>query len=239
MAQLQVRSVVKSLDDGRRQFRLEIPHFDLGIGDLKVIVGKTGAGKTTALDILALASSPNSAGSFSLTDRDGHTWHDLGQAKAATLARLRARNFGYVLQSNPLFPFLSLYENAVLGQRIAGRLDPDYLALLFEVLQLDLPPTTRISQMSVGQRQRLSVVRALAHRPPLILCDEPTAALDDNTAITLLELLAALAKDRLAGVLVVTHDAELVARFGFQRHVVTAGAEPGQASILRPAGKMV
>jgi putative ABC transport system ATP-binding protein len=95
-----------------------------------------------------------------------------------------------------------------------------------------LPGTTRISEMSVGQRQRLSIIRALAHRPPLVLCDEPTAALDDETALTLLDLLVSLAREASAGVLVVTHDGELLRSLGFEQHVVRPGTTPDSGNVL-------
>jgi putative ABC transport system ATP-binding protein len=236
MVALQVRALVKLLADGRRRFRLQIPGFHLASGDLRAIVGKTGAGKTTALDVLALATRPDSAATFQLTDRDGRVWPDLTRLPARSLAQLRARNFGYVLQTNPLFSFLSLYENARLTQRIGGVHDADYLEFLFEALDLHLPRGTRIAEMSMGQRQRLSIVRALAHRPPLVLCDEPTAALDDETASLLMGLLVALARDLDTAVLIVTHDNTLVDRFGFTRHVLAGQTGDEQRGVLLGGG---
>ncbi|ODN70703.1 ABC transporter ATP-binding protein [Methylobrevis pamukkalensis] len=234
MAELVARGLQRTLGDGRRRFRLRIPAFRLESGDRLAIVGETGSGKTTAMDVLALACRPDAATDFSLSA--GNTLVDLlAPHGARTLARLRARHFGYVLQTSPLFPFLDLGENAELGQRLAGRRDPDAIRRLLAALRIDLPLRTRIADLSVGQRQRLAVVRALAHRPDFLLCDEPTGALDPRTAGRLLDTLIAEAGDTGAAILMITHDEALAASRGFTTLEMVRDHGRADASTLRPA----
>ncbi|MEM5585531.1 MULTISPECIES: ABC transporter ATP-binding protein [unclassified Roseibium] len=215
MAKLYVERLVKVLKDKNRRFRLDVPHFSLEPGDCKAILGVTGSGKTTAMDILALASPVNRAGQFRL-EADGST-HDLGTGAAhADLARLRARHFGYVFQSSPLFPFLSLKENILLSQQLAGRKNGKLITSLLAALDLRVDPRTKVTDLSVGQRQRVAVARALAHRPSFIMCDEPTASLDPATARRLIRLIVMLAREYRSAVLIITHNPELLEDHNFE-----------------------
>jgi putative ABC transport system ATP-binding protein len=235
MATLTIRSLVRTLSDGRRRFTMQVPAFALAPGDCKAIVGRTGSGKTTAMDIVALASPPDMAGEFTLAD--GARTVDLArERRPRVLARLRASHYGYVLQSNPLFPFLTLGENLTLGQRLAGRRDPRLVAYLKQRLDIDLPEGTRVTDLSVGQRQRVAVVRALAHRPRFVLCDEPTAALDPESAHTLVSTILDIAAQTEAAVLVITHAPDLVRDIGFDLYRMHLN-DSGSRAILLPEGE--
>jgi putative ABC transport system ATP-binding protein len=212
---LAIRSLIKTLSDGRRRFRVEVPAFTLASGERKAIVGRTGSGKTTVMDVLALASRPDSAETFEL-DGDGRTLNLASRLGSDALARLRSRHFGYVLQSSPLFPFLDVAENLALSQRLVGLPDPAFVAYLARRLDIDIAPGTRVTDLSVGQRQRVAVARALAHRPDFILCDEPTAALDPHTAETLLHTLIDVANQTGAAILMITHEPHLVVASHFE-----------------------
>lgn len=236
MAFIEMRAVKRTLRDERRQFVVDVPEFDLRSGDRKAIIGRTGSGKTTALDLFALASSPDSAERFALTDSGAQLWPDVTALGADALGRLRAKNFGYVLQNCPLFPFLTYMENAELGQRIAGRLDRPYLLHLLRDLELDLPPDTHIAHLSVGQRQRLAIARALAHRPVFVMCDEPTAALDPHTSGVLMQLLLRLSQSAACAVLLVTHDRALAAAHDCQIYEMVPRTDNLAGSVLVPAG---
>ncbi|MBB3772927.1 putative ABC transport system ATP-binding protein [Angulomicrobium tetraedrale] len=229
MAELIGRQIQRVLKDGQRRFRLDIPAFELRPGDRKVIFGRTGSGKTTAMDILALACPPDTAARFEL--RMGGRSTDLARGKRDH-APLRAKLFGYVLQSSPLFPFLTFEENASLGQRLAGRRDSGVIADLCQRLGLDAAPRTRVSDLSIGQRQRLAVVRAIAHRPSFILCDEPTASLDPDTARILLRTVLDVADELGAALLIISHDRDLTRGHDFEYFEVVEW-QPGHA-MLRP-----
>lgn len=230
MAKLLIRSLVKTLSDGRRRFTVEVPAFSLAPGERRAIVGPTGSGKTTAMDILALASPPDYAREFTLS-HDGRRI-DLATAGSATLTRLRSRHFGYVLQASPLYPFLTLGENLSLGQRLAGRRDARFLRDLARRVGLTMAPGTRVADLSVGQRQRVAVVRALAHRPDFILCDEPTAALDAETGRELISTILEVAGKTGAAVLIITHQPALIADRGFAVHDMLVGPTEGRSYLV-------
>lgn len=209
MATLHVERLVKVLKDRNRRFRLDIPAFSLKPGDCKAILGVTGSGKTTAMDLLALASPADRADRFAL-DVDGKS-HDLLRGRSRhDLARLRSQHFGYVFQSSPLFPFLTLQENIELSQQLAGRKSGKLVTGLLAALDLRVDSRTRVTDLSVGQRQRVAVARAIAHRPSFIMCDEPTASLDPKTARRLIRLIVMLAREFQSAVLIITHNPELL-----------------------------
>jgi len=232
MAKLHVERLVKVLKDKNRRFRLDIPAFSLEPGDCKAILGVTGSGKTTAMDLLALASPADRADRFSL-EVDGHS-HDLRTGGThADLARLRARHFGYVFQSSPLFPFLTLEENIVLSQQLAGRKNDKLVASLLAALELRVDSRTRVTDLSVGQRQRVAVARAIAHRPSFIMCDEPTASLDPKTARRLIRLIVMLARKFQSAVLIITHNPELLDEENFEIFRTETNKKTSH-SILKP-----
>lgn len=234
MAEIIAEAVVRVLNDRRRTFRLEIPALHLAPGRRIAILGPTGSGKTTAMDILALAGRPTAAGRFELHD-DGQPPVDLARLSGdAALARLRARYFGYVLQTSPLFSFLTVRENASLGQRISGRRQPAFVERLLEHLGLAAAADGRVGDLSVGQRQKVAVARALAHRPRFLLCDEPTAALDPETATGLIRAIVRLATTTGACVVMITHDHALPYAHDFDVYRMVPLADGQAGSVLLP-----
>jgi putative ABC transport system ATP-binding protein len=216
MLWLCAHGVEQRLEDGQRSFELEIAALTLGPGARKAIVGPSGSGKTTAMDLLALAGRPRSARSFLLVGENGESF-DLGRLSGDgdRMAWLRARNFGYVLQTGMLLPFLTVGENVLLAQRIAGVSDPAFARALLDELGIDAAFSTMPSALSVGQRQRVAVARALAHRPRFLFADEPTASLDPDAARRTLGTCLDIAAAANAAVLVITHDLELVQELDF------------------------
>jgi putative ABC transport system ATP-binding protein len=144
------------------------------------------------------------------------------------LARLRAQSFGYVLQTGGLVPFLSVGANAALAQDLAGRRDAARIAALAERLGIAGLLARMPETLSVGQRQRAAILRALAHQPALVLADEPTAALHPEMAVSILALLAEQARAAGAAVLLATHDAPAARTAGF--HEVPLEPMPGGAA---------
>lgn len=238
MARLTLRGARRILHDGRRHYAVDIPDFALASGDRRAIVGRSGTGKTTVMDMLALASPPDAVEHFELEDGHGAIWLDPWRLGPAAMGRLRAGNFGYVLQTSPLFPFLTCRENARLSQELAGRVDDAYLDELLAALELDrLPAATRVADLSVGQRQRLAIVRALAHRPAFLLADEPTAALDPQTADSLMALFMRVVADRGTAVLVITHDSRLAHMHGCTIHQMQPRIDGMAGAMLAPEGE--
>ncbi|PRX10061.1 UNVERIFIED_ORG: putative ABC transport system ATP-binding protein [Martelella mediterranea] len=218
---LECRGMTKRLADGERRFSLTLPQLRVESGLPVAIIGETGSGKTTLMDILALASKPDKVDRFRLDATGARI--DLTSATKVKdrLHDLRARHFGYMTQKSPLFPFLTALENITLQQEISRVSDLAYVHALMERLGIDNLAASRPSEMSVGQRQRTAIARALAHRPSVILCDEPTAALDPPSAENAILTIRQAAEETNAVLIMITHDWSLAEKCGFETHVIS------------------
>ena len=230
MSWLFAHGVTQVLEDDERTFHLNIAALTLGPGMRKAIVGPSGSGKTTAIDLLALAGRPQSAESFLLVEPDGRTI-DLGRRLARRrsdpVAWIRARYFGYVLQTGLLLPFLTIGENILLAQKLAGMKDRAFARELLSEFGITAPFSTMPSALSVGQRQRVAVARALAHRPRFLFADEPTAALDPESARRTMGTCLDIAMSQNSAVLVITHDLALARELDFEIVYISATTHDG------------
>lgn len=192
----------------RRQgnFTLLCDHLILTQGQRVAITGPSGSGKST---LLALALQPGQ-GTLTLAGQDTTPFWRTPDA----LATLRSKSVGFVPQNGALLPYLTVAQNIALPLHILGTPDPARVAALAEQLGITGILGRRPAAISVGQRQRAAIARALVHRPPLILADEPTAAAHPAQANGTLALLARAADDG-AGVLIATHDAARAEAGGF------------------------
>lgn len=231
MTTLRLEAAEKALGAAPRRFVLRVGRFAVGPGETVAILGPSGSGKSTALEILGLLAAPGPAAAFVLDGPDGAVdllalWR---RRDAARLARLRGAQFGFVLQSGGLFPFLGLRDNAALSQRLAGREDPAWLDRLLERLGLAGRDAARPAGLSIGERQRVAIARALAHRPAIVIADEPTSALDPGAAAAAVDLLIDCARDQGAAVILSTHNHELARARGLDCVEIEAlgEAEPG------------
>ena len=200
-------------DANRGGFRLRLREASLRPGSRLAVCGPSGCGKSTLLGLLSLALAPHEAGRLELGGVDAALlWR---QGRADRLSALRARLVGFVPQTGGLLAFLTLGDNMRLPQDILRRPDPARLARLADRLGIAsilgrLPP-----EVSVGQRQRAAIGRALVHAPALVLADEPTAALHPAQADDVLRLFVEAA-DEGAAVLVATHDPHRARASGFE-----------------------
>lgn len=174
--------------------------FTINEGEFVVILGQSGAGKSTVLNMLG-ALDRQTSGEIIVKDIKLQYMDDKG------LAAFRARNIGFIFQFYNLLPSLTAYENVALTKSILKEaLDPmEMLRAVGLENQADKFP----SQMSGGEQQRVSIARALAKNPPILLGDEPTGALDSETGVAVLELLYKLNKDKGNTVIIVTHNADI------------------------------
>jgi putative ABC transport system ATP-binding protein len=166
-------------------------------GELVVLLGPSGSGKSTLLNILGGLDTPTS-GSASWRD------HDLSRAGEAALTRYRRDHVGFVFQFYNLIPSLTVRENVALVTEIARNpMRPeDALAWVGLSERLDHFP----SQLSGGEQQRVAIARAIVKRPELLLCDEPTGALDHATGRLVLEAIARVNAELGTTTVVITHN---------------------------------
>jgi putative ABC transport system ATP-binding protein len=178
---------------------------DIRAGEVTLIEGPSGSGKTTLISILGLLLTPTT-GEIWL---EGRNVAGLGEK---ALPSLRARNFGFVFQGFNLFPALTALENVAMAIQMKDpkAKDPKGEARrLLEMVGLGPRIHHLPSDLSGGQKQRVAIARALGGNPPILVGDEPTAALDTKTALSVMELLRELASTSGRAVVVVTHDPRL------------------------------
>lgn len=238
---LTLRNGIVDLSDGDRRFRLELEQLELRAGQAVVLTGASGSGKTLMLELLGLLRAPGAGTEYHW--QQGATRVDLGGLWARgprnpDLAQRRGRLFGFVPQSGGLMPFLSVAENVALPQRLNDCEDAAWCAALLERLGLADVAGLMPGALSIGQRQRTAIARSLAHRPPFVIADEPTAALDPDSADGVLALFLEMAAEQGSGVILSSHDVDRVTGLGLARlHLdVDAEASGRVVSRLGPVG---
>ncbi|HER2958741.1 ABC transporter ATP-binding protein [Streptococcus pyogenes] len=201
MAFIELKQVSKSYQVGETTvFANHEVSFEINKGELVVILGASGAGKSTVLNILGGMDTVD-AGQVIIDGKD------IAHYTSKALTQYRRNAIGFVFQFYNLVPNLTAKENVELAVEIvADALDP--VAILKEVglsHRLDHFP----AQLSGGEQQRVSIARALAKNPKLLLCDEPTGALDYQTGKQILTLLQDMARTKGTTVVIVTHNAAI------------------------------
>jgi ABC-type lipoprotein export system ATPase subunit len=200
------RSLVKTYGEGRAARRvLDGADLHVDAGELVALIGPSGCGKSTLLHLIGGLDRPD-GGSIELAGRR------LEQESERGLTELRRSEVGFVFQFFHLIPELTGEENVVLPTRLSrnGGSAPARARRLIEELGLSEAAGRRPAQLSGGEQQRLSIARALVNDPSLLLADEPTGNLDQESGHQVLTLLRQVAAGP-RGVLLVTHDAEAAA----------------------------
>ncbi len=202
------RPVLLRLENVEKTFQMgEVPvqalrHVSLEIytGELLVMVGPSGSGKTTLLNIVGGLDAPTTGHAY-FGDRD------LSQANARTLTRFRRETVGFVFQFYNLIPNLTARENVMVATEISR--DPLSVDEVLEMVGLAERADHFPSQMSGGEQQRVAIARALAKNPDLLMCDEPTGALDFATGKRILRLLVDLKEKLGKTIIIITHNAAI------------------------------
>ncbi len=215
---LQVEEIFKSYPTPGGE--LEILHgvtFQLDEGEALAVMGPSGCGKSTLLQILG-ALEPPTSGKVSL---DGMDPYSLPEPEQALFRNTRV---GFVFQDHSLLPQLTVEEN-VLTPLLVGPRDPEAPARarrLIEEVGLVHRLKHRPGELSGGEKQRVAIARALIRQPKLLLCDEPTGNLDQQSAGNVADLLDRLQRERRMTIVLVTHSQDLAGRFG-RRASLAAG----------------
>lgn len=186
-------------------------------GEVVGLVGPSGSGKSTLLKCLGAIIEPT-AGRMTL---GGRVIYDGGWT-VPDLRALRRDQIGFVFQAPYLIPFLDVTDNVALLPMLSGLPNTQARARALELLQaLDVAHRAQAQpgQLSGGEQQRVSIARALANRPPVILADEPTAPLDSERALAVVRILNQMAQQAHTAIIVVTHDEKIIPTFKRIYHI--------------------
>ena len=198
-----LRGVTRSFGDGGAKLQvLKGIDLDVRCGDITMLVGPSGCGKTTLISIIA-GTLEADAGEIDVFG------NNLRAMSKSAVTKFRARGIGFIFQQFHLIPTLNCIENASVPLLIQGsstRNAEKKARLMLEKVGLGEHAKKRPSQLSGGQQQRVAIARALVHEPRLIICDEPTAALDAKNGQVVMELFEHVAKSAERAVIIVTHD---------------------------------
>ncbi len=207
-------------------------NLSIAAGEINFILGRSGSGKSTLLHLIGGLDVPSS-GKILFEGQDMTQWSE------RDLAKFRNTRIGFVFQFYHLLPELTVYENVLLPMSIGGKIDAPWAKEILRSVKLlsrqDYYPT----ELSGGEKQRVAIARALVNKPSLVLCDEPTGNLDEETAESVFSLLTDLNQKEGQSLVIVTHDESLAWRYPrpvFRLHEgVLTREERGRRMEVKPA----
>ena len=216
-----LRDVVKTREAEGVAFRLSIPSLQIAMGEKIALIGESGCGKSTLLDMLAFILQPSAVGAFRFRpERNGEPldiqayWKN---GKLNELGDLRKRHIGYVMQTGGLLPYLTVRDNMNLSRSVLG-LSPDGTV---EHLAEELGITPHLGKLpdalSTGERQRVAIGRAVAHRPSIVIAEEPTASIDPFAAEKVMSMFIGLADEFNITVILASHAWRHIKQLGLRR----------------------
>ncbi len=204
---LEVHDICRSFQVGQQNLDvLKKVNLTVEQGTFNLLLGPSGSGKTTLLNILGTLDKPNS-GSVMF---DGKDIANIAEKKKD---KLRRHKIGYIFQSVALVSNMTGYENIDFFLRIAGLKHKERFKRIAECLRfvgLEKRGNHYPSQMSGGEQQRIAIARAIAHKPPLILADEPTAELDTGTGLKVIKLFKDMVENEGLTIIMCTHDRSII-----------------------------
>ena len=215
----ELRDVVKKRASDSYSFSLRVPSLRIFPGEKIALIGESGCGKSALLDMLAFVLQPTSCEEFAFAAGDepediSAAWR---RSRRNRLARLRRHHLGYVMQTGGLLPYLTVRENMNLSRRILGMKKDDTVDELAEELGLSRHLGKLPSELSTGERQRVAIGRALAHRPSIVIADEPTASVDPFAAEKIMALFIEMVEQRNITVIVASHAWRHIKQLGLRR----------------------
>ena len=182
---------------------IRFPDISCEANDILLLIGNSGVGKTTLLHLIG-GLMKSSSGYIKINDVI------LNDLDRASMDRFRGQHIGIIFQSAHFVKSISVIENLMLAQSLAGKeVNKQHCLKLLERLGISYKAKDRPGNLSQGEKQRLSIARAIVNNPDVILADEPTSALDDDNCNEVLSLLEEQAKVIGAALIIVTHDSRL------------------------------
>lgn len=212
---LSARNLKKTFQDGDNTLQvLKGVNFDLDKGDILTIKGASGSGKSTLLSLLGTLDQPDT-GEIIIDNNNLKTINNYDS--------IRNKHIGFVFQFHNLIAELNIIENVTIPTLIAGKNnDTDYINKLFEYFNLSNRKKSFPLDLSGGEKQRVSVMRAIINKPSIVIADEPTGNLDEKNAMKMIELFKNLNADFNLTFIIATHD-EKVFRIGDKKMNLSNG----------------
>jgi len=203
------------------EFRLSIPSLQISLGEKIALVGHSGCGKSTLLDILTMLLQPTETGAFRFRPEKDAPPMDIakawGQRDLNYLGDLRKQRIGYVMQTGGLLSYLTVRDNLSLSRNLLGMPEDDTVENLANNLGISRHLDKRPGLLSMGERQRVAIGRALAHHPSIVIADEPTASLDPIAARNIMALFMELVEELRITVIIASHDWQHIKKLGLRR----------------------
>ena len=188
---------------------ISFPDLKLNSGESLLVIGKSGSGKTSFLNLIGGLITPHSG----IVEINGQNIALLSSNK---LDQFRGANVGFVFQTPHFVKALNVEDNLKLTQFLTGNKDHKHIDYLLNKVGLIERKNDQLMQLSEGEKQRISIIRALINKPKIILADEPTSALDDVSCNRVVNLLKELSKENNTILIIVTHDQRLKEKFNQQ-----------------------
>ena len=212
MSMLEIRNLTKSFNRGEDSQIpvVRVEELSIESGEMIAMHGKSGSGKTTFLNLIAGILLPDQ-GKILLNGIE------LTRLSEDQRDHIRAGSIGYVFQSFHLLQGLTVLENILLAMSFAGEFDKKQAMGMLNRVGLGERMDHKPSELSIGQQQRVALARALINKPMLLLADEPTGNLDRQNAHDALGLMRELCQERKAGLLMVSHDKDIIS--GFEKQI--------------------
>ena len=216
-----LHDVVRNREAKGVAFRLRVPSLRIDRGEKIALIGESGSGKSTLLDMLAFIMQPSTVGAFRFRPEDGKDPIDVDACwqkdNLNLLGDMRKRHIGYVMQTGGLLPYLSVRENINLSRSVLGQRRDGTVEHLAEGLGIANQLNKLPDALSTGERQRVAIGRALAHRPAIVIADEPTASLDPYAAENVMSLFLGLAEEFNSTVILASHAWRHIKELGLRR----------------------
>lgn len=185
---------------------IDFPNLKLKQGEQVLLIGKSGSGKTTFLNLIGGLLTPHSGE----VEIDGHNIVSISNSKRD---KFRGKNIGFIFQTPQFIQSLDVENNLLLTQYLVGAYDKNHIDSLLLKVGLMNRKKAYLNELSEGEKQRISIIRALINKPKIILADEPTSALDDESCDQIIDLLKELSSENNTSLIIVTHDNRLKDKF--------------------------